>query len=247
MSVYDAFAKIIVDELSNILLKGFEENKKDLGEVARNFLFEIEGPTSLNGNFSIRQKHIYKLFKGFSEIVDSKDNLKDISYYMAVYPYQNKNLSRSRNLVYHIENYFNEIYILKMRLLEYSKIIARSYRNEISQNPKDFYEKINLEVVRTLSCLTEIRGKHVHIARYEHDDLRRLHQLQMFARHQEKNNEMKLWGDYFNFKYRETRTKWKKTFIANNENIIKLLNRYFEKLIPIISENYKFKYPTKML
>ena len=63
---------------------------------------------------------------------------------MGRFPYSNTRVSKTRYLVYHMENYLNEVYILEQRLKSYFTIVGRLYRKDrrhqdIRKSIEDFY------------------------------------------------------------------------------------------------------------
>jgi len=220
------------------------ERDKELGQVAFNSLFNLDGPKTVSKKPPEKSIFIVnKLFKPFSEILNSIEAIENISVFIRSFPYKKQNISRVHYLKYHIENYLNELYILRNRLISYLKIIERAYRksnnySHIERTLKPVYNFIS----SAFKGYTEIRGIHVHQNRYSDDDISRLSSLELLSRGDSKQE--KFLKNYFIFEYKKVRKKWMKKIKDDMHSIHDLLNYYFKQLILAISENGKIKYPS---
>lgn len=224
-------------------LKNIEKNK-ELGQAAFNSLFNLDGPKTVSKKPS--EKSIFianKLFKPFSEILNSIEAIENISLFIRSFPYKKQDISMVHYMKYHIENYLNELYILKNRLISYLKIVERAYRksdnySHIEKTLKPVYNFIS----SAFEGYTEIRGIHVHQNRYSDDDISRLSSLELLSRGDSKQeNFLK---NYFIFEYRQVRKKWMKKIKDDMHSVHDLLDHYFKQLILAIIENGKIKYPS---
>ena len=177
------------------------------------------------------------IFNPLSEILESVENINLILAFINSFPYNNKNITRYNYFRYHLENYLNEIYILKNRLISYLKIIIRSYNKNtkyknIDQNLNPLYGMIN----NSFKGLVNIRGSHVHVSRYSHFDLDRLRTIEIFTKSEDKLAETFL--EMQKIILSEVRSKWKTKIKKDLESINKLLDIYFERIMKeIIGKN----------
>ena len=99
------------------------------------------------------------MYNGFREISGSYYGLLEIEIYIGRFPYRNTKISKTRHLAYHMENYLNEIYILKERLNSYFTTIGRIYRKDrriqdILKRTKPLFAFVN----NTLKGIIDTRG-----------------------------------------------------------------------------------------
>jgi hypothetical protein len=127
---WDKLNFLIIEEGKRLMLPSFDEKKKELGEAIWNTLFDTGGPTVIGQKPSNKMLFSGKIFQGFFEIQSSVSTLDDIEIYISTFPYRNKPITRPRHLRYHLENYFNEIYLLKERLKAYLAKIGKYYKKD---------------------------------------------------------------------------------------------------------------------
>jgi hypothetical protein len=110
------------------------------------------------------ERFITQVFRGFSEIHSSLERLKDMKVYLGRFPFSRTRVTRDAYLQLMIVAHLGELYVLRLRLIAYTQMIARLYRNDpraarVAEQTvalKDF-------VVRSFSYLTnglvsKIRG-----------------------------------------------------------------------------------------
>lgn len=221
------------------------ENKKELGTVIYNDLFDLEGPRIVSQEPSEKSKFIGNvLFKPYSEIIDSIENIKNIVLYIRRFPFRKNNISKVYYLKYHIENYLNELYILKGRLIRYLKIIDRAYKN--SDNYQVIYSIFKPQypiIKRLFNTWINIRGIHIHEQRYSDNDITRLTLLEILLLGQFNESQKEFLGNYFNDEYKKIRKKWRIKIEKDLESINSFMETYFESLIFAISKDNLIQYP----
>ena len=164
---------------------GDRPSDPEVTDALWNTVHNLDGPRSKqNVKISDKEKFIYqKLFKGLDEITSSYYRMKDITYYFSHFPYVGeKDVSHPNYLRYHIENYLNEMYILKLRITDYIKVITRSYKK--SSNYGDMQsalDGIKKAIVDCMDGLITTRGSHVHQSRFTNDDIDRLTTLDLLG------------------------------------------------------------------
>src|SRR5689334_23144184 len=104
-------------------LKGQEGDKASHERAMASLGYDLYGhpePNLPGPSLSPLEQFQIKLFHGYMEIYKTVEALKNIEIYMAVFPHgRNKKIERSAYLSYHFENFLNEIYVLRNRLVAY--------------------------------------------------------------------------------------------------------------------------------
>ena len=239
------FDMVSIQMKSAIDFENIEKNE-EFGQVSFNRLFNLDGPKTANGRHSPKSIFVAnKLFYPFSEILDSIYAIDNILLFIKDFPYEKQNISRVQYLRYHIENYLNELYILKNRLISYLKIIERAYKKTDNYSHIETTFKLVYSFIsRAFKAYTEIRGLHVHHKRYSDYEISRLSLIELLSRGNSKQE--KYLKSYFIIEYKEVQNKWIKKIKDDSLNIHDMLNQYFEQLLLAISEDDKIKYPSNL-
>ena len=240
MIEWERFQKNMLKEAQIVLGRDHEKHKEELGKATWNHLFDTGGPTRLKGKRRKDEMHFGKVFYGYIEIDASVKTLRDIEVYISSFPYRNKNITKPRHLRYHIESYFNEIYILKERLNAYLTVVGRCFKGDqrqpsILKTTKPIFQSVK----KTLENVVNTRGKHVHQSRFDHKDLDRLETMELLV-----SNGMDDLEWYYNYQYKNIRKNWRNTVKDNNDQTIELLNIYAKALNSVLfSQRNRLKYP----
>lgn len=231
------FFSTLTEEIKPIIEETIRDRRSF--DVLRNILFDKSGPRSMKIITTNRDEKLRKILFGFTEIDVSIKVLNDIPFYIKHFPPKNSNVSKTRFLNYHVGNYFNEMYILRERLVAYQKVITRIYKND--QRLVEMGNQIrHLEfLISGFDNIVDVRGKHVHQNRYDDNDFTRLTFFENMYDHVDPRTPMvdRLYKSIL----REQQKKWGKTISNNNEAIEETLDIYFEILYHIIfDKNGKF-------
>jgi hypothetical protein len=224
-------------------LPGLMENV-EAQEAVWNTVFDEDGPRVASTKPSDKSRFVAaKLFHGFSEIFSSSERLKQIEQYIRRFPCRDTNISRLDYLKYHIENWLNEVYILKERMIAYNTAIARSYRKS---NNTNFVESKLAESSKSVSAslqgVISVRGAHVHDSRYTDDDLDRLRTLELLLLAE--SEVTPIFRDLYLEGYKSTRRKWVKTMRSSHEAIESILNAYSQTLIECVTDGEAVIFPS---
>jgi hypothetical protein len=125
MDGFEKFLHIFIDHAKKDLTEKDYGNDPEYREVFVNQILGLNGPKQMKRKITPSFTFFSKLYVGFKEIADSYYCLIDIETYIGRFPYGDTRISKTRHLVYHMENYINEVYILKERLTSYFTIIGR--------------------------------------------------------------------------------------------------------------------------
>ncbi|MBU1076995.1 MAG: hypothetical protein KKH98_06875, partial [Spirochaetes bacterium] len=180
-----------------------------------------------------KQQKVGKLFREFIEIAYSLENLENIKIYISHFPkckkYEKNGITRTIYLKYHIENYFNEIYILRERLNKFLNIFKKYYKSneKIKRHIKILQEFIN----KCFINLTNSRDSHVHEYRYKDKDIERLDSWDLLSRGiKYKKGRIKkediIYIYYEDSSYKRIKSDWIKRMIDNQEQIMKIIDEY---------------------
>lgn len=230
---YDKFLKSLI-QLAKKRISPNLINYKELGTAMMNHLFDLEGQKSVSRKLSKEDEVFSKLFYGFTEMMNSYENLLDCEMYVRQYPnyssFKTRNITRTKYLRYHIEKYLEEMYLLKERVIAYAKIIRKYYKSD--KNIISKIDEVNKLIFESLKGITKTRNCHTHITRYTDYDLDRLNSLELLCRGKDA---IPIFVKYTQkIIYPQIRNKWAKKIKKNNEETKKLLDKYFEFLYELV-------------
>jgi hypothetical protein len=157
--------------------------------------------------------------------------LEDIEVYINNFPYRNKKITKLRNLSYHVENYFSELFILRERINTYLKKIRKSFKKD--KNRQSIVSITNSFLIITKKVFSEpskTRGRHIHETRFQDNEIRRLESLELLKL--VNDGELKrIISPYFNFDYLLLKKKWKRRVKKMNVSFRKYLDTFGELLV----------------
>ena len=225
---FDAISAIIKPQIESI------QEDKDIDKVIWNRLFDLDGPRQINSTPTIREKYVANIFKRFTEISYTYDQLRNIEIYLRRSPYTALGVSKVQYLRYNIENYFHSIYILKERLKAYLNFIDKSFKKNPNSNKiKNELTFLYSLISDSLKNVTNTRGKHVHAERFSDDDLDRIEIWELLSNDLEND----LWNLKFVQDYKSIRKKWINLIEVNNLKTKEIMDLYCDKLYSIIFKN----------
>ena len=233
MTSFDKYSEIFTHRARELFEKEDLKNNPEYRETLLNRLLGLSGPKRISRNMTPFDVFFSKLFAGFNEIYSSYYSLLDIEVYLRRFPYPNTKISKTRYLAYHMENYLNEVYILKERLSSYCTVVGRLYRND--QTVKDLkgaVRDLSGIVQKSLKGITNTRDIHVHSSRFTDEDLDRLSSIELINRGP---NEIPPLKTVYKVAFRNTRKKYGVAIKRNNEEIRKILDAYFEVLYAVVA------------
>jgi len=230
---YDLYLKTL-NEFGRRKIAKINLKDKKFADVFRNHLFGLEGPKRLKRKWAKADEIFSKIFYGFSEIMNSYESLLDCEIYVKQYPnyssFKKRKITRVRYLRYHIEKYFEEVYILKARLEAYANMVKKYFKNDTKIVAN--IDKLKKSIFSPLEGIIKTRGSHVHISRYTDPELDRLSSLELLN-----------WGEkpipsliIYSRKivYPLLRNNWAKRIKDNNKATKKLLDLYCDYMVKIV-------------
>jgi hypothetical protein len=213
------------------LIKGMTD--KDLETVRRNMSALLREEEPVPGSEPRRltqdEELIQKLLFGFVEIQESIDNLHNIAIYVRRFPYANAGVEKGAYLRYHVENYLQELYILKERLKSYLTTVSRAYRLDPRGKRLGTVAKaVDKHFHEVFAGSLQARRRHVHQRRYSDPDIERLRGLEIV--HHD-NPSLDRW---YRQVYKETRRRKLAWIARTNELVNKFLDVYFGLLYELL-------------
>lgn len=242
----ERFSGIVLKATSVFTQPLLDKPSKEFGEAILNKILDHEGPKSIQRNPSREEFFVVnKLLIPLIEIRDSFKAIENIPIYARSFPYKRQGIAQSDYLRYHIENYLNEFYLLKNRLLAYQITIERSYKRSANFDHVSKNIPTMKKVIRETFILhSETRHNHVHKLRYTDEGLERLSTLELLSR--DKGEFGIQIRSISSTAYKETRSKW----VAKMKDEIKafriVLEVYFSALNSAITRNGELIIPDNL-
>lgn len=241
-----AYFELVVKEVRATMPLDDDKDRHGLGEAIMNVIWR-SGPTVISKKSTRRDKFLAsKIFRQMGEILNAMWAIENIAIYVRSFPHKRQGVSPLSYLRYHIENYLNELYILKTRLISYLNTLEKAYsKTEQGQKITNKLKPLYSIVSDAFKAYTEVRGSHVHVARFLDEDIDRLATLDLLSKAGDDFSH--LMKSIYLSSYRAARKKWAEKIVKDSIAINKLLDLYFGELAKalfwdehlIIPENYK--------
>ena len=225
-----------------------EKNQGEFAKTLWNVLFDIDGPRVVSRKPTERELFMGKMFRGFWEIDKSLETLEDIAFYVGRFPFQKTRVSPERYLQFHVEAWFAEVYILRERLDSYLRVLERQYKSDPGLPAiRARVKRLTDWLVKTLEGVSKTRGQHVHSVRFNNDGISRLGTINLLI-HGSEDDLTHVMRLYHRIERRKVKKVWKSRLVANNEQIRKLLDIFFENLFPVVFDEgtNALKYPKRL-
>ncbi|MDD5567032.1 MAG: hypothetical protein PHH01_02445 [Patescibacteria group bacterium] len=221
----------------------YEEDAAELGRVIKNTLLDLPGPRVMAPKkLGDKERFTVKLFRPFSEILNSLEAIQNIPVYISRFPYK-QNVSRCGYLRYHIGNYLNELYILVQRYTGNLDVIDRIYKKTtLKQDVNLSTTKLRDLIKSTFDKPISVRGLHVHRIRFSDNDVDRLSLIDTYLRSDDKKF-TSIMKTLYKTAYNEVRSKWKKQMEKNFGEIKKFNDEYFDILSRVLIKDDQFIFP----
>lgn len=246
MQGFDKFQLVLIEATKEHFGPLEGEERKQLGQVLHNHLFDLDGPRELRRTLDAKQLYFSRLFRGFLEISKSLETLDDIAVYVRRFPFGGTRITRERYLQFHVEAHFSEMYILRDRLTRYATFIQRQFKRDPRLNDvQRKCENLNRAITKSLDGVVDVRRRHVHEFRFSDDGIDRLGTIALLS--QGENDEFsKLMKIYYRQEHRNVRRKWRDTMKGNLSALREVLNAYFESIFPMVfdEQTKAIRYPS---
>ncbi len=250
MGSWNEFHNALARELQFVFTPVTKSHQTELGQTILNSLLDDPGPRRLQRRATEKELFYRRLFEGFSEIHSSLESMKNTEVYLRRFPFRGTRITLPGYLKYHVENYFNEVYILEQRVLSYLTKIGREYRRdsrhaEVLAATRPLFRLVD----QSLKGIVNTRGRHVHERRYTDKDLDRLELMNLLTSNQSGIEEFsEVLVPFYRSEYRRIRSAWRSRVKKNNEVLVELLDMCAEKLLPVLFSNGsgRLSYPANL-
>lgn len=228
-----------------LISEAFEgEQGSELKVSLGRFLIGGEKMQPQHRTHTAADRYKWRLFSDFTEIVTSFYTLRDIETLVRSITSRRSKITKARVLSYHVHNYLNENYILKLRLERYPVTILRATR--LWPKDKHMIEPIQKAITGVFANIVATRGNHVHGKRYSDDDLDRLSMLEQLSE-AETNELAEALTQLIRADFAVCRGKWLDRMRTNNNAVEELLDVYFTILYPFMFDDVgKFIIPVEL-
>ena len=224
----------ILREITILIENIKNQHTEELTRVVTSHLLALAPPESIEREIPPLENYLVKIFHSHSEIVKSLEMLRNIPFYISRFPYSKTRITREEYMRFHVEAFFNEIYIFKERLEKYCKTIERQFKSDPSTpNAKQQISEATTTAISALSELIKKRGAHVHEKRLDESNIDRIGTLELLWRNSE--------GAFYeitHYNYKKEVRRIKKIWKENMEEIItqleEILNNISSIIYPII-------------
>ncbi len=245
---FDKFEAALANDGLPDMVRMLKSKKKAklLMEEVRKHIFEL-GPPTPPGKRTGRKNYHQLLTYHLTEIQTTLDTMRDIEFYMGRFPYDEAKIAKHRHLIFHVQAFLNELYILHERLLSLLKFVERQYRKDPRLDYiKDVCKLLRNFVTESMKKGIAIRGHHVHEWRLSDNDHDRLIGMSLHMRmpHVEVQ---KAFRAYYDSEYKKIRARRRKWVASGNEVSQELVDGYFDALFEVVFDaNGVMMYPTRL-
>jgi len=214
--------------------------------VISNFIASLKGGEILQvlkGAKKYKGVFLEQIAYGAIEISDSLEKLKSYEIYIDSYPYKGTRLSKIQHLRYTIENYLNDIFVLKNRTKEYLKKIKNLYSKDKNNiKIRKLAEKLLRKLPEKYDQIIKVRGIHVHKRRYTEPGIDQYEKIKLIANLYEGPSKDTI-KSLVELQYCKIRKKWYKIIKDINKEIENDIDEIFELLYQnIFTSKGKIKY-----
>ncbi|MCU7884658.1 MAG: hypothetical protein KZQ82_10720 [Candidatus Thiodiazotropha sp. (ex Lucinoma annulata)] len=214
-----------------------DADKATLNDSIVNHLLDLDGPIRVEKTtYTDWERYVAILSTGYQEIAETLEILNDTTVLVRRFPYSGTRIERTRYLRFLISSHWNEIYILKERLVAYPKRIARfSKAASIASNNTNSLTALPSVVEDWLDPILRKRGRHVHVYRHDSRDLQKLELMTLF----ESINEELALGlkELQDLDYKDIRKALATEFTTNANSISSTVDSYFDLIYDAITDN----------
>jgi len=236
---------LLLDEASPLLKKEADENKEEMGKSLKVLLLEGKRTRPRIKKKSKKLNFLGLLIHHYTEISDSLENMKVgsvlVNQALNNAVLKKNKINKAKILRYHIENYLNEAYIFRDRIIKFLDWIMTELLVK-NQHYEDLINKQKEKVKNSFKQITDVRGSHVHHRRFQDGSLEQLDYIYLLLS-QEKKDEFSNTVKFIELMtYKKTRKKWFKIIVDNNNEAEKLIDGIFEIVkFPIFQHLYPGK------
>jgi hypothetical protein len=230
------FSITITNAFASIILPILDTHADEMTNALANRMLDLEGPTIINRQLTRQETFVAKINHQSFVIQSTFESLLDADLYLRRFPYQDTRITKVRHLRYVIENYLNNVYILKQRLKTFVQTIEDSYA-------KGTQRKVVRRITQSLfkynstafENLVTVRSSHVHKEPYSDKELGRLESIKtLISRVKMEDLLTQRWSEYFDLQYKEIRKEKVQELRSINQTMEQILDTNFDQIYPIV-------------
>jgi len=180
-----------------------------------------------------------------SEIQTTLDTIKDIEFYLGKFPYRKTRIAKHRHLQFHVEAFYQELYILRERLLKFLKFIERQHRKDVRlPEIKIACTALGDFVIDSMKRGIAVRGSHVHNWRLTDTKIERLNAINFYTLMPQVARVFKA---FYETEYRKTRKQWRDRINGTLAVAQRLVDAYFDEVFKLLFDDRdKLIYPSRL-
>ena len=226
------------------MLPVLEQQKEELSIACMNRILNRKEPVTVKNSSTPETKLLAEVSVGAFEIFTAYESLLDSEVYIRRFPYGGTRISRSRHLKSVIENYLNNTYILKERMVKYLRILTKKYGKRAGSKGRST-ARITVAIKKFtegyLDPIKAVRNLHVHQEEFYDLDLERLSILETYIHSNPTAPRIEYFKSYYDHQFEMVRKDRVKLIQTLNANLNKLLDIYFDHIYSVVfDENDEF-------
>lgn len=235
MAEYEKFGELVREKVRTYI------KVLDQDEVRKHLRYFLWGVGEKPEPFQWTQEQDFysETFWHYWEISISLENLDYIPVFIKKpfresKAYQEAGITKASYLRYHIEHYLQENYILLERVDRFLGWLSHQLRNEGRMRDSKIVLQLRDAFDGGMNNLRLVRKRHVHIKRFDEDELSRLDFFEAFSTDSEDEKVERVSGNIATELYMGSKEEWTKRIKENNKNLRKMIDALFGALIPIV-------------
>jgi len=231
---------LVSSEVTSVLLKNPGGQTYNLTE----FLKGREVSLELKGYSRRKALHLGQVVGGAIDIGDQLDKLRAYEVYIEEFNYKGEKLTRTQHLRYTIENYLNDIFVLKNRMKKYlQKIMLLYSRDPNSKQIRKSCRHLLRRFPEIYDRILTLRGIHVHNKRYSESNIEMLERVEFISKVSNGGSKQSIRA-LFEIETRKQYAKWTRILKELNDYIEKDIDGVCDELCPLIlNRNKNIRYP----
>jgi hypothetical protein len=231
----DEFNIGVAKSFEKIIVSAIEPFTEEMATRLMNRLLGFDvSETSIVGETHERYV-LGQIVKGTSEIQSAYENLLDVEIYIRRFPYKDTRISKSRHLRNTIENYLNQVYVLKQRLKKFLQNVETLYaKGEHRKEVKKITQPLFTYLKNSFDNVVAIRGSSVHRESFDNKDLSQLDGLDFAVRSLSDSSAQNIFADFFDSRYVKIRQEWYRDIKALNKTLKDVLDEYYSRLYQVV-------------
>jgi len=245
----DAFLPTLLSFLTPEIKKDFLNPKvvKLMGENLKKELFGEEIQVIPQPDIKAKLSFLREVQKYYSEISASIERMRAIAMFVRQYPnyksFKKYGITHTFYLRYHVENYFNEMYLFKERVNRFIAYLKSECNDHGLSLERKILDEIKKVFLSSIDGIIDTRRRHIHgVNRFTNKKFEQLESIEFFLQHMDDNKITNLLDILKKINYRPVRQEWFKIISNNNKSLDSFFDSILEKIKPIVFDKLLSKY-----